>query len=902
MLFFKIKKIVKKIKQRLIKKVILEEFYYKDDRLIYKFKLKNFLWITKVESQLINNSTTRKLPIILENGYITVSVPIGYISNVDINATVNIYINNEKMWITSGEQFKMNDSKNFILNENYFVTNVNKTIYIKKLFKDEFRFINEKIFIENVYTKYDSIKIELNFAKFPLNSNFNIYALNNNKIKILSKFTNHERNYLSIILKDLHLLALGNWQLFINVQDKLYPLCISHENELNSHIHFHTCNHRVYVINKNSNLYLSCKPHVLPAKLLNISTVKDNYIKLKLSIEKIIDNRHYYFVVNDVRTNTDLAYPLIKSQNEWIAEIPLNELAKNNSTKRFFIQTNTDEPIKYQLNLNEHRKGFKRKTKVIADSQIVTLLFYKRKDKSLGLKITKPKIIKEITEIQNFKIKGYAHALEKFINCKPYLCIEDRNSLDAIFVPIERNFVVDLLEHDLISLKSKDKTILDIFLVIKDEQNNIIRKEKIKYKYADYKKDNYYDYVKLNDDVSNQHHFLITTTPFNNLKIESFTIPHDIQIPNNPSKKDENIWLIGERYNTAQDNGFVLFNWLQNHTEIDIYYVIDKDSDDYERIKNNPNVIEFGSKKHFEIAFKAKVLLCTHDFENILPYKPAKGFFGYEETYKVFLQHGVLGRKNVEYHKKYYELPFDLFIVSSEPEKYNVVVEQLGYDESEVAVTGLARFDNLIQENTPKDILLMPTWRDWINTDHQFLESEYYTRYKNLISNERLHSLLEQYNVNLNFYPHYRAQDYFKKVIEELPERIKFIELGSISVQKLLINHALLITDYSSVSFDFTLMKKPVIYYHFDVKRFFRKGILRPIDETFLGRIAYTEDELIDLIEERLIRDFENYNIDITGIIKYQDQENCKRIYQIINSRLNKSSKVNIHLTTSGTV
>src|SRR5699024_12436792 len=156
-----------------------------------------------------------------------------------------------------------------------------------------------------------------------------------------------------------------------------------------------------------------------------------------------------------------------------------------------------------------------------------------------------------------------------------------------------------------------------------------------------------------------------------------------------------------------------LFKYLLNQDEINAYYVISEESKDYDRIKHLDNVLIFGSEEHFKIATQAGVLLCTHDFENILPFKPARGFFNYEDTIKVFLQHGVLGRKSAEYHKKYYDLPFDLFIVSSEDEKEKIVMDIMGYDSDDVAVTGLARFDDLPFNNETKNILLMPTWREW---------------------------------------------------------------------------------------------------------------------------------------------------------------------------------------------
>ena len=174
----------------------------------------------------------------------------------------------------------------------------------------------------------------------------------------------------------------------------------------------------------------------------------------------------------------------------------------------------------------------------------------------------------------------------------------------------------------------------------------------------------------------------------------------------------------------------------------------------------------------------------------------------------------------------------------------------------------------------------MPTWRDWINTDERFLESDYFAAYASLIRNEKLLKLLDDYDVNLNFYPHFRAQDYFQNETEQLHERIKFIPFGSETVQNLLLRHALLLTDYSSVSFDFTLLKKPVIYFHFDEERFFRRGILRAIEETFIGGIATTEDEMVELISERIKNQFSNYDYDISAIIKYDDLSNCERIYE----------------------
>ncbi|EMF47548.1 Minor teichoic acid biosynthesis protein GgaB [Planococcus halocryophilus Or1] len=70
-------------------------------------------------------------------------------------------------------------------------------------------------------------------------------------------------------------------------------------------------------------------------------------------------------------------------------------------------------------------------------------------------------------------------AIEEFIGSKAYLMVEDRASQESLQVPISGEFTVDFNTLDLISLKSKDKTVLDLFVVIENNSQDVIRKEKL---------------------------------------------------------------------------------------------------------------------------------------------------------------------------------------------------------------------------------------------------------------------------------------------------------------------------------------------------------------------------------------------------------------------------------------
>lgn len=872
-----IKQLIKQIKKRLVKKVVLEDISRENGFLILSLRLRNFISLKKeIRLTLTAEQQNEEIPFQLDNNHLVARISDDLLKDCE-KATIPLKINHEPMWITADDAL---DYENIIINNKYFVIRVGDGIHFYEQFH-EFQFATEKIAISDLQADYDTISFSLGEMSQPVAiQDMKIVALQRNKIHYVD--TEYDETQKRFQLKDLHLFSGGKWGFFIRVDQVLYALS---SGEVGKIVTCETKNHTIQFESKQGVLYGDFQAHLLQVSGLSVSLQEDQSFILRFQASQLPVEKENYLIVDNTSTDERKEYILsLKHDKMWEVTIPIEALNEDYFDKRFFVVTTGEQPILYQFNLaKRNRVTFS----VPFHSQQNRMTFYRRKDRSLGLKLRKPSFRKLITEINGLRVKGSHGSLDRFMNCQAELVLEDRNSLESMAIPIPKVFDIDLSKQALIPLKSKGKTILDIYLQLTDKDSGeIIRKEKVKYDKADYKKDNYYGHVVLEDENQDQHHFLVTTTPFHNVKIESFVIPGELEIPDDLIKKDEKIWLIGERYNTAQDNGIALFHWLREHTDIEAYYVIEEDAEDYQRVKDIPNVLRFGSKEHYEIAFKAKVLLGTHDLENLLPYKPAKGFFHYEDTLKVFLQHGVLGRKNVEYNKNYYEDPFDLFIVSSEPEKYDVVMDQLGYEAEDVAVTGLARFDHLISSDVRNEILLMPTWRDWINTDQQFLASEYYQAYSSFITSPRLMELLEKYDAKLNFYPHYRAQDFFKRDLPEQNDRIHFIELGKETVQDLLKRHALLITDYSSVSFDFTLMKKPVVYYHFDVKRFFRKGILRPIEETFIGGIAHREEELLNLLEERLTNHFYQEDLDITGMIRYQDTQNCERIYRAVLEKL----------------
>ena len=155
-----------------------------------------------------------------------------------------------------------------------------------------------------------------------------------------------------------------------------------------------------------------------------------------------------------------------------------------------------------------------------------------------------------------------------------------------------------------------------------------------------------------------------------------------------------------------------------------------------------------------------------------------------------------------------------------------------------------------------RQILVMPTWRYYAREldDAGFKESEYYKSFNGLISDKRLHKLLEENDYELVFYLHYELQK-FTHLFCGNNDRVHVKGMKDADVQRLLMESSLLVTDYSSVFFDFAYMKKPLAYWQFDSERFFAeqygKGYFR-FDEDGFGPLCAEKEQIIDFIEAEL--------------------------------------------------
>ncbi len=126
---------------------------------------------------------------------------------------------------------------------------------------------------------------------------------------------------------------------------------------------------------------------------------------------------------------------------------------------------------------------------------------------------------------------------------------------------------------------------------------------------------------------------------------------------------------------------------------------------------------------------------------------------------------------------------------------------------------------------------MMFTWRKQFENDEKtFLDSKYYSTIQDLIKDTRLSDLLEKENLELYMCLHDNMIPYKDKFITT-NSRIKIVDKTENSIQELLRECKYLITDYSSVAFDFAYMKKS----HYNIFNLIMKNLEKIIYQKDIG-------------------------------------------------------------------
>lgn len=354
------------------------------------------------------------------------------------------------------------------------------------------------------------------------------------------------------------------------------------------------------------------------------------------------------------------------------------------------------------------------------------------------------------------------------------------------------------------------------------------------------------------------------------------------------------IWLLSDRPDVGGDNAEALFNYIiHNERKVSVFFVISERSDDYKRIKKIGPVIKVGSLRHKAMYIISNVIAVSQT--NSETYRPIFGNYIKDFIFKkkrVFLQHGVTKDDVSGVYSKYYQ-NMDIFITVSEKEQDSIISNpRYGLEFNNVPITGFPRHDLLL--NDPKKIIIIsPTWRKYLLKDvrsqtivDHFQESDYYVYYHSLFNDKKLMESINKYGYKIKYVPHdlmEKSNSFF------INDNVEVVGRHHRNYSSLLSEGAILVSDYSSNSFEFAYMHKPVIYFHFDANLFFdnhtyEKGYFNYTEDGF-GEVVYDVESLVNLLIDYMASDCklkEPYASRVTSFYKFDDKNNSRRVFEYI--------------------
>ncbi len=347
------------------------------------------------------------------------------------------------------------------------------------------------------------------------------------------------------------------------------------------------------------------------------------------------------------------------------------------------------------------------------------------------------------------------------------------------------------------------------------------------------------------------------------------------------------IWLFSERGCDAADNAFVLFQYVKKREpNRRIYYILEQGAPCLEKVQSMGEVVFRGSIRHLFLYFLPTVKISTH----ILGTSPDSGFFSspFAKTYlraagkQVFLQHGIIHADIPALHAE--NRPELSLFVSGSAVEYEYLKQNYGYPLDILRYLGLARFDLLGRETPKRQILCFITWRFSLShlSAEEFMQTMYFRDVSRLLSDMRLHHLLARYDTRLIFAPHFEMHRFASLFHVRSP----YISVNLGDVGEMIRSSAMLLTDHSSVMFDFAYKEAPVLYMdfeglhtdHYDSRDF-------PLEKTGFGAVCTDMDTLLLELERVLSDDFcvkEPYLSRMRAHFSTKDGENCRRNYEAI--------------------
>ncbi len=326
---------------------------------------------------------------------------------------------------------------------------------------------------------------------------------------------------------------------------------------------------------------------------------------------------------------------------------------------------------------------------------------------------------------------------------------------------------------------------------------------------------------------------------------------------------DKPVWLYYDCGGVDKDNGYYQFiHDFEKDDGIERYYVNNnaRIAPGLFKEEHMSHVIKFGSSIHKDLFIHCdKVITAFAERDNIFPFgKGNDGVYADILNFDViYLQHGIL-HASIPWKYTPESLRIDKVVVSSYFEAENFR-EKYKFRDEDILRTGMPRFLHLDREAKPGNrILFAPSWRNYLITPQvknywapltdRFVSSDYFKKICAFINSERLRSYLKEHDLCIEFKLHPIFYKAYRKCFSLDNETVVFAD-NSVRDE----DYCAFVTDFSSFTFDFAYLKRPIIYFvpdYLQVKSGMNqyRELDLPFDKAFGKLVKEPEDAVDELI------------------------------------------------------
>lgn len=335
------------------------------------------------------------------------------------------------------------------------------------------------------------------------------------------------------------------------------------------------------------------------------------------------------------------------------------------------------------------------------------------------------------------------------------------------------------------------------------------------------------------------------------------------------------------------DNCKYFFEYLYNNESNDFkVFLITKNKNLYSHLKE-----KFGDLAVYAFSFKAliiylrtKFVLIVNGNGDIFPFTPNN-----KKQVVINMWHAItfknIGNLVKNKKSKKINLNINYFLVSSASELESYI-RAYSFPLETFKIFGTPRNDIFsIPENRKRrtdkktKILYLPTFRETSSVN--------FFPFPDLDLNV-LDKFLEEKNVEILIKPHKNdsTNEKLLKIIETSPNITLRTTDKVIDIQHMLLDCDILITDYSSVYFDFLLLDRPIIYIPYDLNQYeVERGLLFDFDEVTCGDKVLTQKEFIESLKgniENPAKDSEIRAAIRNRFHQYTDGKASERLFNFI--------------------